>query len=591
MVRIPERYLYGISDKDLYGIVAQEIASETIDTRLWLKASNESGENYYQALVLYLKLRVLDLMNQRNSQKEIPSEHRRAQTKNISMLRTQLKRLRLRPANLMKEPEPSEPRYWNPRRTSLSLFEDGDAYQVWEALKNWYPRRDHVILRNVHPSLFIAVDALPRERRSSIYLPVLPFLVLRKKDGQGWKLIPRLALFPSNNSRYADELKFVLENIIKLDVVMYDAGVKPKALLAEIEKIYRKRYRNPPELSYSKTVTNKSEYDAMRFVSDAIGTFPSSKTLQKRREEWSAQVRDLHKKRQALMGRSMEVFPEVALSSLIADNDTLDKPLREFLRISSVDFLVATPAASGGRAIVVVEFDGPLHRTSEKKILADQKKNKLCDLAGLPLIRIHSDQWHEDDIPVPGDKPDPTEGMLRNQFYRRFLHHVLWRIAEMMGLATELRDSQNSGRGKVYLVLRALKEEYGLTFPVHVKEGMIADSESNEFDRSGVLEAFENLGVSNSWPHSRDAWEQQTYLEQEGWSVEGAVTCVDGEWNGRLHIQRRGKSYRVQSPKLCFAFSGFEVDWLPRVTQAYIANWLIAGVTQKAGLKLPPIQF
>lgn len=59
-----------IKDKDLYAIVGQEVANGDIDTGLWTKAVANSGGNDAQAKSLYLKMRVLDLSNQRDTQQK-----------------------------------------------------------------------------------------------------------------------------------------------------------------------------------------------------------------------------------------------------------------------------------------------------------------------------------------------------------------------------------------------------------------------------------------------------------------------------------------------------------------------------------------
>jgi len=51
-------------DKDLYGIVAQEVRNGVVDSGLHAKAFAESGGNQQAAEALYLKLRVQDLKEQ-----------------------------------------------------------------------------------------------------------------------------------------------------------------------------------------------------------------------------------------------------------------------------------------------------------------------------------------------------------------------------------------------------------------------------------------------------------------------------------------------------------------------------------------------
>lgn len=63
--------MVNIKDKDLYAIVGQEVANGSIDIGLWTKAISECGGNEAQAKSLYLKMRVLDLSEQRETQQKL----------------------------------------------------------------------------------------------------------------------------------------------------------------------------------------------------------------------------------------------------------------------------------------------------------------------------------------------------------------------------------------------------------------------------------------------------------------------------------------------------------------------------------------
>ena len=65
----------------------------------------------------------------------------------------------------------------------------------------------------------------------------------------------------------------------------------------------------------------------------------------------------------------------------------------KFLKESELDFVVANADSIPEFA---VEFDGPFHQREDKQI-ADARKNRLCDLAKLPLLRITDTELEEFD--------------------------------------------------------------------------------------------------------------------------------------------------------------------------------------------------
>lgn len=92
---------------------------------------------------------------------------------------------------------------------------------------------------------------------------------------------------------------------------------------------------------------------------------------------------------EALRDTGFRVYPELALNLVLElDRSTLSRQERNTLNTASFDFVVYNEASFPEFAI---EFDGPDHRTYEKTIRADIRKNRLCCGAGLPLLRINDD--------------------------------------------------------------------------------------------------------------------------------------------------------------------------------------------------------
>lgn len=80
-------------------------------------------------------------------------------------------------------------------------------------------------------------------------------------------------------------------------------------------------------------------------------------------------------------------YPELPLNKVIEEEkgDDISKKEKATLNAASFDFVVYNRASLPQFAI---EFDGPCHATDEKKQQSDARKNRLCGLAGLPLLRI-----------------------------------------------------------------------------------------------------------------------------------------------------------------------------------------------------------
>jgi|SRR6185503_18062085 len=92
-------------------------------------------------------------------------------------------------------------------------------------------------------------------------------------------------------------------------------------------------------------------------------------------------------RRALLQDREFPVCPELPLNKVIEEErgDDISKNERNTLNTASLDFVVYNRASLPQFAI---EFDGPSHVMYEKKQQGDARKNRLCGLAGLPLLRI-----------------------------------------------------------------------------------------------------------------------------------------------------------------------------------------------------------
>lgn len=60
-----------IQDKDFYGLVAQEMSNNIIDTGLMTKASAETDFDEKRSKALYIKMRVADLISQSKQQEKL----------------------------------------------------------------------------------------------------------------------------------------------------------------------------------------------------------------------------------------------------------------------------------------------------------------------------------------------------------------------------------------------------------------------------------------------------------------------------------------------------------------------------------------
>lgn len=91
--------------------------------------------------------------------------------------------------------------------------------------------------------------------------------------------------------------------------------------------------------------------------------------------------------RRALEGTTFRVFAQLPLNKVIQleKSDRISRSESKFLQDSELDFVIYNQDSLPELAI---EFDGPAHRAYERKKRSDIKKNRLCRMAGLPLIRV-----------------------------------------------------------------------------------------------------------------------------------------------------------------------------------------------------------
>lgn len=83
----------------------------------------------------------------------------------------------------------------------------------------------------------------------------------------------------------------------------------------------------------------------------------------------------------------LRVFAKPRLSDVITKGSTrLSSREFEFYTRSHCDFVLTDAKA---RPLMIVEYDGPLHKSSEKQQERDTIKNALCQQAGLGLLRIN----------------------------------------------------------------------------------------------------------------------------------------------------------------------------------------------------------
>jgi hypothetical protein len=89
----------------------------------------------------------------------------------------------------------------------------------------------------------------------------------------------------------------------------------------------------------------------------------------------------------ALAGSNYRIFPKLPIREVLNVDGfpDLTRQLRNTLNTSHFDFVVVAP---DHRAKYAVEFDGPHHLQYAKTRRSDIRKNKLCAIGGLPLLRV-----------------------------------------------------------------------------------------------------------------------------------------------------------------------------------------------------------
>lgn len=91
--------------------------------------------------------------------------------------------------------------------------------------------------------------------------------------------------------------------------------------------------------------------------------------------------------RTALGDSGFRVLPRLPLEKVVQreKGERLSNADKKFLQTGELDFVIAN---AEGYAEFAVEFDGPTHNLYEKKKRSDIRKNRICSVASLPLVRI-----------------------------------------------------------------------------------------------------------------------------------------------------------------------------------------------------------
>lgn len=101
----------------------------------------------------------------------------------------------------------------------------------------------------------------------------------------------------------------------------------------------------------------------------------------------TSEYKTISELQESLSGTGYSVFPEIQVNNVLSNDasDYLSKKEKQTLNTASFDFVVYH---SENIPEFAVEFDGPCHSGCQKKKESDFRKNKLCCLANLPLLRI-----------------------------------------------------------------------------------------------------------------------------------------------------------------------------------------------------------
>lgn len=91
--------------------------------------------------------------------------------------------------------------------------------------------------------------------------------------------------------------------------------------------------------------------------------------------------------RRALADSGYRIFARLPLTKVLVreKGESLSKADRQFMESSELDFVIANADSIPEFA---VEFDGPHHQSNPKQTERDVRKNRLCNMAKLPLWRI-----------------------------------------------------------------------------------------------------------------------------------------------------------------------------------------------------------
>lgn len=285
-------------------------------------------------------------------------------------------------------------------------------FDLWNFLKKEFPARGNFrILYSIQPSALARLSSKDRQEKEAYFDGEIQFLVVSQKESSD-ALLAVVHTLPYHGPAVIKWLRSK-----GLSVVEVSDAISPFQIRTTISELKANGVNPAPGL---KPIGNRWEADITRSTQIA--------TRVRHRRSRDSDIDEMFKEYYKRNPAQFHVFQEFPVHKAInvRPNYAPGSGLWEYAGRARFDVLVTTlpPNATPRLAI---EFDGRWHDEPESAE-PDRKKNELCRLSGLPMLRIHYSDWPFETNVVSIDRTTSNKDEVGKQLVDFVLHAIVTKI-------------------------------------------------------------------------------------------------------------------------------------------------------------------
>lgn len=457
--------------------------------------------------------------------------------------------------------------------TCTTLLEQHD-FALWKCVRVAFPRKDgYRLLYSVQPSLLIERKDVPLENQKIWFEGDIQLLVLEDRSESR----PLLALVESDTDSGRKTIDLLQAHGLEVLAIENDSSTDWVS-----RQISELKARGLKAADGFKPITNDAEAD---FTTEVQRVAHAQWYLE-------PEIRALLE-RDILEPPAYEVLQEIAVDKVIKVRPDYDigenlEKLREYARRARFDVLVTTRAPDA-YPLLALEFDGFHFHSSKDGKRRDERKNRLCQEANLPLLRVASSDWRGLRATAPrSDKK--SRGHITGRLFTFAVDAILERRKPDQLNDSEITQAQQywSAVGKRFKELKRtvavrtgvlpsgfLQEQaeklLNLALEVPGREEYEFSEQERDLDRANYMHEL----ATPTPPYSRRAANLLKELAERG--VHMSEIGFKQAHDGLLGVVLLNRPYeRIESPRFRLTGIGFDDDELEVYTKAFIAEWLYA---------------